>query len=251
MTSLPIKPDAPGVKGNLHCDLRIASAEQGSGRVSLEPVAGSLTLSLGKDFKGSLFGLVRGNQSNVSAQIASKFALEAFISTAAGSDELSAESCVHDGLREANKRVFEYCARMFASSRINTTGMLAVFDGVHCCVARTGDEEGYLVRAGELTPLFRTDKKARIERFIGANKNLLADITTLNVQPGDVIWMTSSPIPNLRTVADLPFNNLFAEGIAAELAHRLSRTTRDNLVCAAMLFDNPPITLRRIVGADF
>jgi hypothetical protein len=235
------------VRGQLHCDLRIASFEPVSGRISLEPVPGCLSLSIGKEFTGALFGLVRGNQSNVSAQIASKFALESFI-TGIDSEELNAENCVHDALREANRRVFEYSARMFASSRINTTGMLAVFDGVHCCVARTGDEEGYLVRAGELTPLFRADNKSRIERFIGANKNLLADISTLNVQPGDVIWMTNCPVPSLRTVADLPFDNLFAEGIAAELANRLSKSTRDNVICAAMLFDEPPITLRNIVS---
>jgi len=237
------------------CDLRIASFSPQRTALLLGPCPGTIAASIGPDLKCSLFGLIRGNQQNVTSQIASKFAIDAFINVGTKlGRELSSELCVQEGLREANKKVYEYSNKMLSASRISTTGLFTVFDGENCSVARTGDEQGYLFRGGELTPLFKHEgelsSKPRIERFIGANKQLLADIATLKVKTGDVIWVTNTTVPSLRTVSDVRYEDLYAEDIAAELVARLRDVAprTETVICATLLFDTPPIVLKRAIS---
>jgi hypothetical protein len=53
----------------------------------------------------------------------------------------------------------------------------------------------------------------------------------------------------LRTVSDIPFDDLFVEDIAAEIVTRLrsSAPRSERVLCAALLFDEPPIILRRAI----
>lgn len=245
----------------LFCDFRFASM---GALEELEPVcgpaAGTISASLGLKMGPTLFGFVRGNQGNVTGQMAAKFSIDSFIdaATAAVSSQGDrvddSEVVVQQGLREANRRVFEYSAKMLAASRVTNTGLLSVFDGVHCTVARTGDEEAYLWRSGELTPLFRVEgelsRTQRLERFIGANKHLLADIATFKVRTGDIIWITNVPLPSLRSVSDVPFDELSTEALAVELALRMrsSAPRGERVMCGVFLFDQPPILLKQIVN---
>ena len=229
-----------------YCDFKSASLARGIG-----PVANSVSASIGLEMGPVLFGSVRGTQRNVTGQIASKFSLESFFHAAFESKQIDSEIIVQNGLKEANQRVYEYSAKMLSASRVTNTGLFSVFDGKNITAARTGDEDGFLWREGELTPLFRREgelaRAQRLERFIGANKQLLADISTLEVRQGDVVWLTNFPVPNLRMIADLPFEELTAEGIVLELVSRFRKIIQANKdeapMCGVFVFENPPILL--------
>ena len=229
-----------------YCDFKSASLAGGVG-----PVANSVSSSIGLEMGPILFGTVRGTQRNVTGQIASKFSLESFFHAAFDSDKIDSETIVQNGLKEANQRVYEYSAKMLSASRVTNTGLFSVFDGINITAARTGDEDGFLWRSGELTPLFKREgelaRAQRLERFIGANKQLLADISTLEVRKGDVIWLTNFPVPNLRMVSGLAFDELTAEGIALELVSRFRKVIQvdkdEAPICGVFVFENPPILL--------
>jgi serine/threonine protein phosphatase PrpC len=234
------------VNSRYYCDFKSASLFGGVG-----PVANSVSASIGLSMGPLLFGSVRGTQKNVTGQIAAKFSLESFFHSAFSSSKIDSETIVQNGLKEANHRVYEYSAKMLSASRVTNTGLFSVFDGENITAARTGDEDGFLWRSGELTPLFKREgelgRAQRLERFIGANKQLLADISTLEVRKGDVIWLTNFPVPNLRTISNLPFDELTAEGIAAELVLRFKNVVQaekdEEPVCGVFVFENPPILL--------
>ncbi len=236
---------------NYYCDFRTASLARGVG-----PLSNSVSASIGLGMGPLLFGSIRGRQKNVTGQIASKFALESFLEAATTAPEIQSERIVQQGLREANRRVYEYSSKMLSASRVTNTGLFCVFDGLNVTAARTGDEDGYLWRGGEITPLFKRDgelgRAQRLERFIGANKQLLADISTLKILKGDVLWLTNFHIPQLRVFANFPFDQLTAEGIAAEMTARLRKVVAYNRdeeqLCAVFVFENPPILLKETVG---
>lgn len=234
------------MSSRFYCDFKSASLRGGVG-----PVSNSVSASIGLSMGPVLFGAIRGTHRNVTGQIAAKFSFESFFHAAFYSNDIHSETIVQNGLKEANQRVYEYAAKMLSSSRVTTTGLLSVFDGENFTVARTGDEDGFLWRERELTPLFKRDAEVgraqRLERFIGANKQLLADISTLGVRKGDVIWLANFPIPNLRAVSNLPFGELTAEGILMEIVTRYKNVIiadrNEDLVCGVFVFENPPILL--------
>ncbi len=235
------------MSSHFYCDFRSASIARGVG-----PVGGAVSASIGSEMGALLFGFVKGTQRTVTGQIASKFALESFFHAAFASEKLESETIVQNGLKEANQRVYDYAAKMLSASRVTHTGLFSVFDGLSLTAARTGDEDGYLWRAGDITPLFRREgelgRGQRLERFIGANKQLLADISSLDIRRGDVIWLTNFPVPNTRIFANLPFEELTAEGIALELISRFKKAMNskpdEEQLCGVFVFENPPIILK-------
>ncbi len=242
---------------NLFCDfslISIGTHEEGEPQVG--PVPGTISATVGLKLGPTIFGLIRGNQANVTSQIAAKFSLDAFVEVATGANlPFSGEQIVQKGLREANKRVFDYSTKMLAASRVTSTGLFAMFDGTRCTVARTGDEEAFLWRKGELTQLFKVEgelsRSARMERFIGANKQLLADLATLKMKVGDVLWISNSSAGNLRAFSDIQFDELTTEGIGRELLARLRShppsQRGERIICGVFLFENPPILLKKVV----
>ena len=234
----------------LYCDFKTASLSRGIG-----PVPSSISASIGLEMGALLFGCVGGTQKNVTGQIAAKFALDSFCSSALNDQSNDSEIIVQQALREANRRVYEYSSKMLSASRVTNTGLFSIFDGLNLTAARTGDEDGYLWRGGEITQLFSRDgelgRAQRLERFIGANKQLLADISTLEVRPGDVVWLTNFAISQLRIFNNIPFEQLTAEGIALEVIARLktivSFNRQEEQLCSVFVFENPPIILRDLV----
>jgi hypothetical protein len=173
-------------------------------RVTFSPLAGA---------EGSQNALVlaalEGVRGSITSQIAvqmSKTAIEdkaCVICSGAlprGEHPLATE-IVRETLREANAQVYVYAHKMQAGGKIAATGFVASFDGARLTAARVGKFESFLLRDGALSSLYdqspvsseteRDEKGGVLQRFIGANAQILVDLASVSIQPDDIIVLTS------------------------------------------------------------
>lgn len=141
-----------------------------------------------------------------------------------------ATEIVRRSLKRANEEVYRYAHKMQAGGKIAARGFLAAYDGARLTAACVGPFEGFLLREGKLSSLFDikyspNEKAGVLERFIGANSQLLVDLASVKVKKGDLFLLTTfSPAESLRqTVAEVLEMNLTLEETAKHIAEKGAR----------------------------
>lgn len=158
-----------------------------------------------------LVSVVEGSRGSITSQIAVQLsakailnrALDFYAAYATGEVRLEgplATAVVREAFKQANHEVYTYAHRMGASGRVAATGFVAVYDGSRISVARVGRALSYILRDGELVSLYRDEAvdaleqtPGVLERFIGANAQILVDLASVEVRKGDVILLANVP----------------------------------------------------------
>ncbi len=121
-----------------------------------------------------------------------------------------ASHIVKEAFRAANHQVYEYAHRMSAGGQLAATGCIGCYDGERCTVARVGEFGNFLWRSGQLielceksssavargsAPAYGTGRHAGgvLQRFIGANSQILVDLASVKVREGDLLIISSFP----------------------------------------------------------
>ena len=250
-------------------DSGIAEARLPSKIVDLRPNFGHVSLSLGLKRGPVLFSFIEGHGGGVTSQIAVKMSLDAIVERAmrlqaeieAAGGALSATEIVQAGLKEANRRVYEYGSKMLSGAKITATGIAASFDGDKFSIGRTGDFECFLWRRGQMVRFFektaaQVSAGEALERLIGANKQLLVDLATVRVQPGDSIIVTTFGAPDaaarmiakemqFETNGDTICHAVVSEAVRlfAGKSYGVECPFERNVLAAAFLIEEPPIVL--------
>lgn len=207
--------------------------------------------------------ILEGTKAGVTSQIAVKLALDAICERvlAGGHPEAKSEQILEAALSEANNRVYEYAGKMLSGAKVTAVGCLSAFDGKRLTLGRTGGFEAVIWRHGTVNPFFQQRERSGVEfeRLIGAERRLLIDFASVNVEMGDSVI-----IANLRGEGDL--GAMVSEALEKdigpeELAHFLiaqSRLIEDDeegppegnrrqSVACVLQFEPPPILLDQVV----
>lgn len=174
------------------------------------PTADLLSFSI--DSSSSLsplfFALIEGEKGSISSQIAVKISLTAMTNAvgALGGESAPAKGLVKEypasaeivriAMRDANKEVYDYAHRMFVGGKVAATGVVGAYDGSKVSIGKVGNYECILIRQGRLLPFFENaekneDRSGMLERFIGANAQILVDLASAAVEQGDIIAVSS------------------------------------------------------------
>ena len=171
----------------------------------------AMSLGIGTNASGQhtfLFVMVEADKGSISGQIASQMVLSAVGNAATAlsetqsvsSEPLNAVTVVKESLRLANKDVYDYAHRLGRGGQLAATGQMCSYDGENFAVGRVGNYENYLWRANELIRLHEGQQQeapnmeaGMLRRFIGANAQVLVDLSALKLESGDTIVMSNSP----------------------------------------------------------
>jgi hypothetical protein len=152
--------------------------------------------------------------SQIAAQMSAASALDAILSFEEGHSKDSAQqfnddvplatAIVRSGIKTANADVYSYAHKMGAGGKIGATGFVSCFAHSRCSIARVGAYAVYACRDGRVLDLFEqtsesSDKEQYgvLQRFIGANSQVLVDLISLELKAGDSILFTSQSAENL------------------------------------------------------
>ncbi len=153
-----------------------------------------LIVSALEGIRGSITSQIAVQLSNTALE---ETAIEVCENAASGEhDHPLATEIVRRSLKRANEEVYRYATKMQAGGKIAARGFLAAYDGGRLTAACVGAFESFLLRDGKLSSLFDikqspNEKAGVLERFIGANDQLLVDLATVRVQENDVFILTS------------------------------------------------------------
>ena len=171
-----------------------------------------------------------------------------------------AADIVRGAFRFANEEVYRYAHEMGAGSKLAAQGIVSVFDGRSICIGRVGNHESFLWRRGSILQVFEPEKRStesagHLERFIGANAQILVDLATISVEDGDVL-VVSSFNPSEQTSKDAEAMlstsgslDFAAKQLAIETIRKEPRRNGDgrNAVVSILKVGAGPIMLRDIV----
>ena len=155
---------------------------------------------------------VEGLRGSIRGQIAVKLSLDTIVRTALSLvpptpgtkyQGPKGQEVAQAAFKEANQAVYDYSHSMRSGGQIGACGFVAVFDGDKLCMAKVGLSEGYLFRAGKLLPLHQTPpeeggRSGALQRFIGANAQVLVDFASVAVKDKDVIVILTNVPPKER-----------------------------------------------------
>lgn len=206
--------------------------------------------------------IFEGVRGTITSQIAVKMAFDAALErsldpTLGKTTSPLASAVVREAFKEANARVYQYGHRMGAGGTMAASGVLAALADGRFTVGRVGSYEGFLFRAGAITPLFEpAEAQPRptagvLTRFIGANAQILVDLASLEVRDEDIIVFTTATLDSaaLRICEELL-------GSSLPLASKGTRLLRDLQVkqdaarpqiLALLQVGRPTIVLREVI----
>lgn len=229
-------------------------------------------LTLGLESAPVLLALVEGVGGGITGQIAAQLAIDAIVDRAlevveespAGEEETLVSRVIREAFKKANQEVYRYAHKMQAGGRVAADGFVAAFDGTHFSVARVGPFEGFVSRSGEVVELYERKSSSAsagtLDRFIGANAQILVDVATLNLRDGDMVILTTFPgdagvtavveevlsaSDNLESAAaELVFGILgLSVGLKANPVYQLER----DLTAVLLHVGRPVISLKKVV----
>lgn len=159
-----------------------------------------------------LIAAVEGLRGSIRGQIAVKLSLDTIVRTALSMvpptpgtkyQGPKGQEIAQAAFKEANQAVYDYSHSMRSGGQIGASGFVAVFDGDKLCMAKVGLSEGYLYRAGKLLPLHQTPPEevgrgGALQRFIGANAQVLVDFASVAVKDKDLIIILTNVPPKER-----------------------------------------------------
>lgn len=206
------------------------------------PAFGALALST-LATRSLVFCFVEGTRGSVTSQIAVKMGIDAMRDRSLQRSESAAE-IVQGGFREANRRVYDYGAKMLAGAKIAARGFLLGFDGKQISVGRTGDYESFLLRDERLMRFYvpgRMRTGGDMARFLGSGKQIMVDLANVAPLPGDWVVLTSLPwsVEFEEIVRDVLLRGEDTEDVCAEIGFRSLGLFRgqleENIVVGALL----------------
>lgn len=146
---------------------------------------------------------VEGAEGSISSQIAVQLAYEAMVEGVLGvlKDELpasvSAIDIVQEAFRLSNQRVYQYAHRMLSGGKLSARGLIAAYDGKRVSVGQVGSFEAVLYRDGKLLRFHEPStphgeqQAGMLDRFIGANAQILVDLASVRVRDTDIVCVSS------------------------------------------------------------
>lgn len=173
-------------------------------------------LTLGLTPGPLLISALECTKESLTSRIAVRIGTDALVEKSADEVTSNATTIVRQALKEANSRVYEYSHRMGAGGKMGASGLVAVFDGSSFTVGKVGAYLGYAWRSNEFVSLFkdeRSEQSGVLDRFLGANVQVLVDLATVPTQPGDICLITNVLL-SLDTQQDI------TAGIRAKISSR-------------------------------
>ncbi len=178
-------------------------------------------------------------------------------------------------LRKANARVYALAQEDAERKGMGTTCVAAVVEGDRLYLAHAGDSRAYLLRGGALTQLTAdhsyvaeqvragaiSEESARKSRFrniitraVGIEPTLEAEVTDLEIKPGDVLLLCTDGLSNMVDEEDL-IKTLAQSGSAQTAADKLVSMAnraggKDNITAIVARLQAGTRTLR-MQTADF
>lgn len=209
------------------------------------PISAQVICSVGVDRERSplLIASIEGERGKIVNQIAVKMSADAIFNTAASYFEANggrdssrplASALVREAFKEANQQVYQYVHRMAAGGRGGANGFIAAFDGLRFSIAKVGGYASYLYRGNNLVSLHEQtateDYRAGVlQRFIGANAQILVDFASTQLEEGDVLALTT--IPDSEALSSSVKNSLSSFSALEKAAEEiLSAACKLNLV---------------------
>ncbi|MCB0323524.1 MAG: hypothetical protein KDD69_08120 [Bdellovibrionales bacterium] len=240
------------------------------------PVFRRAVLSLGTEKSPLLAAAVEGVKGSITSQIAVQMSIRAIVEAATAHVETLpqvrraegalATDIIRSAFKEANRQVYEYAHKMRAGGRIAATGFVSVYDGRRFSVARVGGFESYIWRQGAFSPLYEPQQATAqttpgiLQRFIGANSQILVDLASVVVQEGDVLVVTSLPPSEAltRTASEILGSCAGPQDAARRIAQRgfwlqaavgsgPEYALEKNIFVAVLTVGRPTISLTRVV----
>ena len=191
------------------CQLEPAEIVPAAEQLSLEdrrPLFRWRAMSVAPEESPFAFIAVESGRGGITSQIALQMSLTSAVEKAQQmaegpreeEDSLSASNIVREVFREANQQVYHYAHRMAAAGQVGATGLICAYDGQRFAVARVGRYESYLWRGGELLRLHQPQAETEsepgagvLQRFIGANAQILVDLASVNLSEGDTVILST------------------------------------------------------------
>lgn len=158
-------------------------------------------------------GFSTAARETVSGHIASKLALEHFITTVTeiltrrsqGEPEARVVGAMEFAFREANRGVYEFGHQLAAGGRMGASLMGLIIDDGTIAVGKSDSGSVYIVRNGEVVPFFIEDSEATSinSNHVGANSLVNVEMSSLPLQSGDAILAfsrTLDPVEEARLI---------------------------------------------------
>ncbi len=240
------------------------------------PLLKRTALSMGLTPATFMLAVVEGERGSITGQIAAQMAIAAIgekaqeICAAPGAQgRVPAPDVVRDVFREANRQVYQYAHRMQAGGQVGATGFVCAFDGECFAAAKVGVYEHYLWRNRELIRLHRQSSDAEtqsaagtLQRFIGANSQILVDFASVTLRDGDCLLVTTLGVGEEfeHVIRDVLSRTMDTEEISRQLCTRALPSNlakgagaawvlRRNLFFAVMQVGRPVIALTNVIDS--
>ncbi len=232
-------------------------------------------LSLGIRPSPLIAFFVEAAQESISSQIAVKLSYEAIIEAAfsvvdsgntnGSTAEHPSLEIVQEAFKAANQRVYQYAHRMLSGGKVSAHALIVSFDGRRVTIGQVGSYESILWRDGRLLRFHETSEEVKenragmLERFIGANAQILVDLASVRVKDTDIIVVTS--LPQNDELLSVFQSTLKTMSSLDEACHRLSalllpfvekeRAKNHEPVIFMIQVGPPTIILRNVVFEEF
>ncbi len=195
----------------------------------------------------NLFVVADGMGGHKAGDIASRFTVENLVTLIRESKEKDLISIVNNAISDVNERLFDKASESADYEGMGTTLVVATISDKLLMVANVGDSRLYIVNdditqitrdhslVEEMVLLGKLDRKAArthekknyITRAIGGEKNVEAEMFSVDLKPGDRIIMCSDGLSNM--VEDNDILNIVKHSDSLEEAvEGLIKTANDN-----------------------
>jgi serine/threonine protein phosphatase PrpC len=150
-------------------------------------------------------GIFEGRTAALPSQIAVRMAVDTYRAssldfTADNADAVSGDkpmvsSMLEYALKHANREVYQYSHRMSSGGAIGACGVVVALGDGKFTIGKIGDYEAFLWRGGRPVSIYPKEtpqeRSLAIDRYVGANAQLLVDRASFHVQDGDIIAVVS------------------------------------------------------------
>jgi hypothetical protein len=214
---------------------------------------------------GSLLFLgASAERAALGGQVAAKLALSKFIEgffTSATTDMQGEENVnvIELAYNKANSGVYEFGHKLSAGGRMSASVVSVFINGGCIYASRVGQGQAYLSRDSQAFPFFSNHQQGQDFQTLGSNSLVSVEIATVDLQPGDVIFILSEPlktedeaeISHLIGLLLPKFQILDASGGQAEPTGQSYRSRLEPGSCKRLveqLFDSDQLAFAAIIG---
>lgn len=219
--------------------------------------------SFGYDLESSLFVVCDGMGGNAAGEIASATAVKELVERFSREDmlDLPREDRLFRSILHANQQVYRMAKESEELRGMGTTLVSACVDARRMIVGNVGDSRAYFLRGGVCVQITNDHSfvaeqvrkgsmnpeeagaspyQSLITRAIGANETVEPDIFTGNLEPGDILLLTSDGLTRYADANRIASLILASENLAAACQALIDEAKRhgavDNVTCMLVQF---------------